>query len=145
MKFQQSQGFSLENLQPQQEDQKVKVQVTRSCLTPCDPMDCSPPGSPVHGILQARILEQVSFPPPVDLPDPGIEPRSPALLADSLISEPTGKPNMHTDRREIYQEVWGTQKEPSLYWRISRKSSQRWWHLKHILTQGLHFRMQMDK
>ena len=29
----------------------------QSCLTPCDPMDCSPPGSSVHGILQARILE----------------------------------------------------------------------------------------
>ena len=31
--------------------------VPQSCLTPCHPMDCSPPGSPIHGILQARILE----------------------------------------------------------------------------------------
>ena len=31
--------------------------VAQSCLTPCDPVDCSPPGSSVHGILQARILE----------------------------------------------------------------------------------------
>ena len=38
---------------------KVKVWVTSSCLTLCDPMDCSPPGSSVHGILQARILEWV--------------------------------------------------------------------------------------
>ena len=36
--------------------------VTQSCLTPCDPMDCSPPGSTVHGILQARILEWVAKP-----------------------------------------------------------------------------------
>ena len=36
-------------------DMKMKVLVARSCLTPCDPMDCSPPGSSVHGILQARI------------------------------------------------------------------------------------------
>ena len=36
---------------------KVKVFVTQSCPTLCDPMDCSPPGSSVHGILQARILE----------------------------------------------------------------------------------------
>ena len=36
---------------------KVKVLVTQLCLTLCDPMDCSPPGSSVHGILQARILE----------------------------------------------------------------------------------------
>ena len=34
----------------------------RSCLTLCDPMDCSPPGSSVHGILQARILEGVATP-----------------------------------------------------------------------------------
>ena len=31
--------------------------VAQSCLTPSDPMDCSPPGSPIHGILQARVLE----------------------------------------------------------------------------------------
>ena len=45
-------------------------------------MDCSLPGSSVHGILQARILEWVASPPPGDLPDPGIEPlflTSPAL------------------------------------------------------------------
>ena len=36
---------------------KVKVLVTQLCLTPCDPMDYSLPGSSVHGILQARILE----------------------------------------------------------------------------------------
>jgi len=35
---------------------KVKVLVFRSCLTLCNPMDCSPPGSSVHGILQARTL-----------------------------------------------------------------------------------------
>ena len=36
---------------------KVQALVSQSCLTLCDPMDCSPPGSSVHGILQARILE----------------------------------------------------------------------------------------
>ena len=36
-------------------------EVTQSCLTLCDPMDCSPPGSSVHGILQARILEWVAL------------------------------------------------------------------------------------
>ena len=36
--------------------------VTQSCLTLCDPMDCSPPGSSAHGILQARILEWVAIP-----------------------------------------------------------------------------------
>ena len=44
----------------------------------------------IHGILQARILP---FPSPGDLPNPGIEPRSPALQADSLPTEPPGKPS----------------------------------------------------
>ena len=35
----------------------------QSCLTLCDPMECSPPGSSVHGVLQARILEWVAMPP----------------------------------------------------------------------------------
>ena len=43
-------------------------------------MDCSPQGSSVPGILQARILEREPFPSPGDLPDPGIEPVSPALV-----------------------------------------------------------------
>ena len=40
---------------------RVESEVTQSCLTLCDPMDCSPPGSSVHGILQARPLEQVAI------------------------------------------------------------------------------------
>ena len=39
----------------------MKVLVTQLCLTLCDPMDCSMPGSSVHGILQARILEWVAM------------------------------------------------------------------------------------
>ena len=37
------------------------VLAIQSCLTPCDPMDCSPPGSPVHGVFQARTLEWVAI------------------------------------------------------------------------------------
>ena len=58
--------------------------ITKLCPTLCSPMDCSPPGSFVHGILQARILEWVAIPSSRDLPGPGIEPTSPALQADSL-------------------------------------------------------------
>ena len=36
---------------------KSESEVARSCLTLSDPMDCSPPGSSVHGIFQARVLE----------------------------------------------------------------------------------------
>ena len=39
----------------------LKVSVTQSCLTLCDPVDCSPQGSSVHGILHARILEWVAI------------------------------------------------------------------------------------
>ena len=42
-------------------DLKVKVLVAQLCLTLCDPMDFSPPGSSVHGILQARMLEWVAM------------------------------------------------------------------------------------
>ena len=41
---------------------RMKVLVTQSCLTLCNPRDCSPPGSSVLGILQARILEWVAIP-----------------------------------------------------------------------------------
>ena len=40
---------------------KVKVLVTQLCATLCDPMDCNPPGSSVHGILQGRILQWVAI------------------------------------------------------------------------------------
>ena len=52
----------------------------------------SDPRDSVHGILQARILEWVPIPSSGDLPNPGIEPESPALQADSLPCEPPGKP-----------------------------------------------------
>ena len=52
----------------------------------------SPLGSPGHGILQARILQWVAIPFSEHLPDPGIEPRSSALQADSLQSELPEKP-----------------------------------------------------
>ena len=66
---------------------KVKVLVTQSCPTLCDL-----PGSSVHGILQARILDWVAFPSLVNLPGPGIKLWSSALQTDSLLPESTRKP-----------------------------------------------------
>ena len=63
----------------------------KSCPTLRNPVDCSPPGSSVHEILQARTLEWLPFPSPGDLPNPGIKPKSPALQADSLPPELPGK------------------------------------------------------
>ena len=68
------------------------VLVAQFCLTLCCPMNCNAPGSSVHGILQARILEWLLFSSSGNLPDPGIKPRSPTLQTDSLLSEPPGKP-----------------------------------------------------
>ena len=75
---------------------KVKVLVTQSCPTLCDPRDCSPSGSSVHGILQGRILEWEAIPFSRGLPDPGIERSSPILQAESLPSEPPGKPEIQS-------------------------------------------------
>ena len=69
-------------------------------------MDCSPPGSSVHGILQAKILGHgLPCPPPGDLPHPGTEPTSPvspALQARFFTTEPPGKLIYHTIHLLIY-------------------------------------------
>ena len=65
--------------------------VTQSCPTLCNPTECSPLGSSVHGILQARTLELLPFPSPGDLPELGTEPRSPTLQVDSLLSKSPGR------------------------------------------------------
>ena len=74
----------------------VKVTVTQTCLTLCNPM-----GYTVHGILQARVLEWVALPFSRDLPNPGIEPKSPTLQADSLPAEPAGKPSIDGTKSKI--------------------------------------------
>ena len=65
----------------------VCMLVAQSCLTLCHLMDCSLPGSSVHGISQAKILEWVAIPFSRDPSDAGIEPKSPPLQADSLPPE----------------------------------------------------------
>ena len=62
------------------------MKVAQLCPSLCDPMAYA-----VHGIVQAKILEP--FPSPADIPNPGIEPRSPTLQPYSLPAEPHGKPS----------------------------------------------------
>ena len=58
----------------------VLIPITQLCPTLCDPVDCNPPASSVHGILQARILECAAIVLSLgDLPNPGIEPWYPAF------------------------------------------------------------------
>ena len=64
----------------------------------------------VHGVLQARILEWIAFPFSEDLPNPGIEPGSPTLQADSLPAEPPGKPkNTGVGSLSLLQGIFLTQ------------------------------------
>ena len=62
----------------------VCVLVVQSCPILWDPLDCHPPGSSVHGFFQKEYWSGLPFPSPGDFPNPGIEPGSPALQADSL-------------------------------------------------------------
>ena len=71
--------------------------VIKSCLTLCNPMDCSPPGSPGHGMLQARILEWVviSFPRGSSWPrNQTLDSLVPCIAGGFLSTEPLGKPNI---------------------------------------------------
>ena len=72
--------------------EKVIALIAQLCPTLCNPMECSPPGSSVHGIFWVRILKWFVISFYRGLPNPGIEPWSLALQADSLPSEPWGKP-----------------------------------------------------
>ena len=68
--------------------------VALSFPTLCDPMDyCSPPGSSVHGLLQAKYWSGFPCPPAGDLPNPGIELRSSALQAVSSSLSHKGSPD----------------------------------------------------
>ena len=59
-------------------------EVVQSCPALWDPMDCSLPGSSLHGILQARVLEWVAISSSRELPNSGIKPGSFAFQADAL-------------------------------------------------------------
>ena len=88
------QYLSLTNLLRLDPHEKVKVKVldAQPCPTLCDPTDCRPPGSSVHGILQATLLEWLAIPFSRGSSQPATEPRSLALQADSLPSSPQGSP-----------------------------------------------------
>ena len=99
---------------------KVKVKVSQSYPILCDPMDYT-----VREILQARILEWVTFPSPGNLPNPGIKPRFPVLQADSLPAEPQGEPkNTGVGSLSLLQQIFLTQ-----------ESKQSLLHCRQILYQ----------
>ena len=72
--------------------------VPQSCLTLCDPMDCSPPGPVSMGFSRQEYRNGLLCCPPGDLPNPRIKPASlvsPALAGDSLPLAPAGNPNLN--------------------------------------------------
>ena len=82
-----------------------------SCPTLQDPMDCSLPGSSVHGHSPGKKNRMSCLALlPGGLPNPGMEPRSPTLQADSLPSEPAGKPkNTREGNLSLLQGIYLTQ------------------------------------
>ena len=65
----------------------------QSCLTLCNPMDCTLPGSSVHGISRQGYWNGLPFSPPGNFPDLGIEPMSSALADQFFTTESPGKPH----------------------------------------------------
>ena len=104
----------------------LKVLVAQSCLTLWDPVDWSPSGSSVHGILQTTILEWVAIPFSRGSSQPRDQTRFPALWADSLTSEPPGKPHDLPLNVDTFPFAVLT------HWHISRGKSQSggfvWWN-----------------
>ena len=75
---------------------KERKLVIQSGPTLCDPMECSPPGSSVHGILQARIWSRLPFPSPRDLPEPRDQIWVSWISGRFFTTEPPGKaPQTH--------------------------------------------------
>ena len=70
----------------------LNLEVAKLCLTLSDPVDWNSPGSSIHGVLQARILEWLPFLSPGDLLNPGIKPTSFAFQADFLPLSHKGRP-----------------------------------------------------
>ena len=93
-------------------------------------LDCSLPGSSVHGILQGRTLEWVAIPFSGDLPNPGIKLRSPALQADSVPSEQLGKPTVSSffgilsevSKSVLLRLSYTNKQKRCLYWEYNLRS-----------------------
>ena len=86
----------------------LSVLVSQSCPTLCDPVDSSPLGSSVHGILQARILEWAAVPFLRGSSQSRDRTESPSLKAYSLLSEPPGKINSYISLDNSFLSVGGS-------------------------------------
>ena len=92
---------------------RARANSLQSCPTLCNPMDCSPQGSSVHGILEAKILECLPCSPSVDLSDPGIKPSSPALAGGFFTTNATREATEHRGQGQSRSQT------PVLGWDLS--------------------------
>ena len=81
--------------------------ITKSYPTLWCPMECSPPGSSVHGISQTRILEWIAISSPGHHPNPGIESASPVLTGRFFTTEPPRKFPYSSLQLHFYGQFWG--------------------------------------
>ena len=103
---------------------KVKTLVAQLCPTLWGPMDCNPPGSSVHGISQARMLEWIAVSFSREFPDPGLGHVSPAGQADPLPLSHLGSPNRSSGESKARE------------WRSAPQSSKQ--TVGFLLHQGRH-------
>ena len=108
----------------------------QSHRTVCDFMDCSPSGSSVHGIFSRQeYWRGLLVPPPVDLPDPGIEPVSPVtptLPGGFFSTESPGLPSIYLTHPEIYLTDIQTQPLRQRSVSPSRDEENRWNQSSHL-------------
>ena len=94
-------------------------EVAQSCLTLCNPWTVAHQAPPSMGFSRQEYWSGLPFPSPGDLPDPGIEPRSPTLQADALTSAPPGKPNISYFLLLILCRPWPTVWDLlNVWWRL---------------------------
>ena len=101
---------------------RSEVLVTQSCPTLCTPMDCGPPGSSVHGVLQARILEGVTMPSSrgSSWPRDGtVSLAAPALAGDFFIIVPPGKPKYYKNKLQRIPEKKKCDKSNKYKWLLN--------------------------
>ena len=124
----------------------MRTKSLQSCLTLWDPMECSLPGSSVHGILQARILEWVAMPsskrssPPRDQTHISWGSCISCIAGRFFTTEPSGKPTVKYSsaiKRDMFESVLTRQMnpEPIIRSEVGQKEKNKY-HIPHICMES---------
>ena len=98
-------AFKNENILEQMIEYVCMCMHAQSCLTFCDPIDCNPPNSSVHVIFQARIVKWVAIPFSRGSSWPRDWTQVSCLAADSLLFEPSGKPQVRIKEAKLIKSI----------------------------------------